>query len=122
MAKLYGEMHETLAKKFGQDVLKNIGIFSFLGWASADDRPPEEREMMPEPVVAFGSVLSRAELKARLREVMDMVENGDEGPYWVELFVRSRTPVDDEQVKARFRNRPVRRRVDDHPEGGFRRS
>jgi len=98
-------LREAVSNKFGPSTLKNIGLFMFIGWA--DESPdPGEAGMRQPPVVAFASVLSKAEVESRLSEVKDMVrDHSDDGPFWVELFVRAGNPVSDEE-DARRRHKP----------------
>lgn len=100
------QLCQVLRKKFTPEVLKNIGVFSFSCWADQETLDPEDRGMLPEPVVAFASVLSKQEIRSRLTEIVDMVsQSPDNGPLWVEVFIRSRTPVQDEEIKRRFKPR-----------------
>lgn len=102
-------VRNTLANKFPPPVLRNIGVFKFLGWAD-NGTSPDGRERMPPPVVAFGSVLSKAEVRNRLGEVVAMVDQSqDDGPFWVELFVRSKTKSGTEDGD-RFKQRGPGRR------------
>lgn len=102
------ELREVLDEKFSKEALRNIGVFEFLGWADEGQDGNGSRGLKPEPVVAFASVLSRAEIRARLEEIAEMVDHyPDGGPFWIEVFVRSRTQVEDDEAKRRFK--PKRR-------------
>jgi len=112
-------MAKALAPKFPADKLQRIGIFQFVGWAddaaSGAGEKPRGREVLPIPVAAFASTLTRDEVVRRLFEVADLVHSGPEsGPFLAELFIRSRTPIQDESIKRRVQEQPPK------PRGPFR--
>lgn len=114
-------MAKALAPKFPADKLRSIGVFQFVGWADelaeTSGEKPRGREMLPIPVVAFASSLSRDEAERRLFEIADLVHGStDDGQYMVEVFIRSRTPIQDEGLRRRVLDQPKR------PRGPYRES
>lgn len=108
-------MAKALAPKFPEDKLRSIGVFQFVGWAdelaSASGERPRGRDLLPIPVAAFASTLTRDEVVRRLFEVADLVHGGaDPGPFLAEIFIRSRNPVQDESVRRRVQEQPPKQR------------
>ena len=104
------ELRTTLQAKFNASMLKKFAVFQFVGWADDEELLPEKRGMQPEPVVAFGSVLSKDEVIERLREVIGLLESADDdGPFWTEFFVRSRTESGGRRRRPADKKRKFRR-------------
>jgi len=106
------ECKTTLASKFDQrpGLLSRIGLFKFLGWADEQELAPAVRGMRVSPLVSFATVLNVGQIKERLHEVVDMVDKSTDGDDWyVEVFVRSRKVVKEDESNQRYRRKGRRK-------------